>query len=84
MENFKTVILKNNNKVLNNLNLKQQGKISNCRKEIRPLNNNCLANDLLSYYKKNWHNKLNEGSKASHLKIDIAIIRQALIINKKT
>lgn len=53
MENFKTVILKNNNKVLNNLNLKQQGKISNCRKEIRPLNNNCLANDLLSYYKKN-------------------------------
>ena len=47
MENFKTKILKHNNKILNNLNLKQQEKTCNCRKEKCPLDNNCLANNII-------------------------------------
>jgi len=47
MENFKTKILKRNNKILNNLNLKQQEKTCNCRKEKCPLNNNCLSKNII-------------------------------------
>ena len=47
MENFKTKILKHNNKILNNLNLKQQEKTCNCRKEKCPLNNNCLSKNII-------------------------------------
>jgi len=47
MENFRTKIFKNNNKILKNLNLNQQEKTCNCRKEKCPLNNDCLANYII-------------------------------------
>ena len=47
MENFKTKILKHNNKILNNLNPKIQEKTCNCKKEKCPLDNNCLARNII-------------------------------------
>ena len=47
MENFKTKNLKHNNKIFNNLNLKQQEKTCNCQKEKCTLDNNCLTKSII-------------------------------------
>ena len=79
MVNFKTKVLKHNNKMLNNLNLKQKEKTCNCRKKS-PLDNNCLAKNIIyqATIKTNNITQFYVG-----LTIGIVIIRQTLISNYK-
>ena len=47
MENFKTKILNHNNKILNKPTFKNKEQTCNCRAEQCPLNENCLAKNLI-------------------------------------
>ena len=77
MENFKTKILKHNNKILNNLNPKIQEKTCNCKKEKCPLDNNCLARNIIYKATITTDNttKFYVGSTSTTLKIDTVLPR---------